>query len=165
MTKNRKPVALHLLEGNKNGLTKAEISARKKHERSMKAETDKIVPPARLSKKQKEKFEDLSNQLLELNIFDNLDVDTLAMYIETYDNYIRVERSAKRMTNDELDDYFDDYAKRMRTASQLAAVCRQLSGDLGLSITSRLKLVIPETEDKNVENPMAKFLKSRGNDG
>lgn len=164
MTKNRKPVALHVVEGNPNRLTKAEIEKRQKHEESMKASTDKIQPPSRLTKKQKEKFMNLSSQLLELGIFDNLDVDTLAMYIETYDNYIRVERSAKRMTNQELDEYFDDYAKRMRTSSRLAGVCRQLAGDLGLSITSRLKLVIPETETKS-DSPMSKFLKSRGSDG
>ncbi|MGE7546098.1 phage terminase small subunit P27 family [Sporosarcina newyorkensis] len=164
MTKNRKPIGLHLLEGNKNRLTKEEIQQRQSHEESMKADTDKVIPPSRLTKAQKEKFVVLSGQLMELGIFDNLDVDTLAMYIETYDNYIRVNRSAKSMTAKQLKEDFKDYAQRMRTASQLAAVCRQLAGDLGLTITSRLKLVIPENEEKG-DSPMAKFLKSRGNDG
>lgn len=164
MTKNRKPIGLHLLEGNKNRLTKEEIEQRQKHEESMKADTDKVVPPSRLTKAQKEKFVDLSEQLMKLEIFDNLDVDTLAMYIETYDSYVRVTRSARSMTAKQLKDDFKDYAARMRTASQLASVCRQLAGDLGLTITSRLKLVIPETEEKS-DSPMAKFLRGRGNDG
>lgn len=164
MTKNRKPIELHILEGNKNRLTKEEIKQRQKHEESMKADTDKVVPPSRLTKSQKEKFVDLSEQLLKLGIFDNLDVDTLAMYIETYDNYVRVTRSARSMSAKDLKEDFKEYAIRMRTASQLAAVCRQLAGDLGLTITSRLKLIIPESEEKN-ESPMAKFLKSRGTDG
>src|SRR5699024_9710911 len=124
--KNRKPIALHLLEGNKSGLTKAEIEERKKHEEAMKARTDNIIPPARLTKKQKEKFEELSTQLVELGIFDNLDVDTLALYIETYDNYVRTVRSARRMANKDLDRDFGSYAQRMRTVTQLADLCRKL---------------------------------------
>lgn len=164
MTKNRKPINLHLLEGNKNGLTKAEIKKRQKHEEQIKVGTDKVVPPARLTKKQKEEFNKLSEQLIKLEIFDNLDVNTLAMYIETYDSYIRVNRSARSMTAKQLKEDFDEYAKRMRTVTQLAGVCRQLAGDLGLTITSRLKLFIPETEDKK-DSPMAKFLNGRGNGG
>lgn len=164
MSKKRKPIALHLLEGNKNRLTKAEIEERQKHEKSMKARTDKIDPPARLSAAQKKRFEELSSQLVELEIFDNLDVDTLALYIETYDNYVRTIRSAKRMTNEQMDEDFDEYAKRMRTVTQLADLCRKLAGDLGLTITSRLKLVIPPKEEVK-ESPMARFLQSRGSNG
>lgn len=159
--KNRKPINLHLLEGNKSGLTKAEIKERQQHEESMKAGTDKIYPPDRLDKRQKDRFYELSSQLVELEIFDNLDVDTLALYIETYDNYVRTVRSAKRMTNKEMDENFDEYAKRMRTVTQLADLCRKLAGDLGLTITSRLKLIIPQKEEET-ESAMDKFLKRRG---
>lgn len=162
--KKRKSIKLHLLEGNPNRLTKAEIEQRQKHEEAMKAGTDKVIPPDRLSKSQKERFIELSSQLVELEIFDNLDVDTLALYIETYDNYVRTVRSAKRMTNGDMDQNFDEYAKRMRTAAQLADLCRKLASDLGLTITSRLKLVIPQKEEEK-ETPMAQFLKSRGKNG
>src|SRR5690625_3200824 len=155
MSKNRKPIKLQLLEGNPNRLTKAEIEKREKHEESMQVGTDKVEPPARLSAAQKRRFEELSSQLIKLEIFDNLDVDSLALYIETYDNYVRTIRSAKRMTNKEMDEDFDGYAKRMRTATQLADLCRKFAGDLGLTISSRLKLIIPEKEEKD-ESPMAK---------
>lgn len=163
MSKKKKPIALHLAKGNPNRLTKEEIRKREQHEKSMKAGTDKIVAPSRLLKKQKERFYELSNELIELGIFDNLDIDTLAMYIETYDNYIRVVRSARKMNAKDVDENFKEYAARMRTATQLSEQCRKLASDLGLTITSRLKLVIPEKEEKS-ESPMAQFLKRRGND-
>lgn len=162
--RKKQPLSVIQGKGKSNHLTKDEIVKRKKHEESMKAKTDKIYPPERLSKKQRERFRELSSQLADLEIFDNLDVDTLALYIESYDNYIRTIRSAKRMANKEMDEDFDEYAKRMRTSTQLAELCRKLASDLGLTITSRLKLIIPQTEEET-KSPMAKFLKQRGNDG
>src|SRR5690625_4321489 len=112
MSKKRKSINLHLMEGNPNRLTKKEINKRLKHEESMRARVDNIAPPDRLNKKQKERFSEIANQLVELEIFDSLNVDALAMYIETYDNYIRVLRSANRMTNQKMDEDFEEYAKR-----------------------------------------------------
>src|SRR5690625_3208296 len=103
MSKKRKSVKLHLMENNPNRLTKEEINKRLRHEESMKAKADNVAPPDRLTKKQKERFNDIASQLVELEIFDNLNVDALAMYIETYDNYVRVLRSANRMTNKDMD--------------------------------------------------------------
>jgi len=162
--RKKQPLAVIQGKGRSNHLTKEEIERREKHEQSMKAKTDNIHPPDRLSKKQKDRFYELSSQLLDLGIFDNLDVDTLALYIETYDNYVRTIRSANRITNKDMDENFDEYAKRMRTITQLTDQCRKLASDLGLTITSRLKLVIPQTEEKS-ESPMAKFLNKRGNSG
>ena len=162
--KNRKPIALHLLEGNKNGLTKEEIKERQEHEERMKVNNDKIEPPSRLSAKQKENFNFYVEQLKNIDLISNLDVNILAQYIEVYDNYVRVEKSADRITNKEIDENFDEFAKRMRVMKQLTETCRQLAGDLGLTITSRLKLVIPQKEEKQ-ESPMASFLKKRDNSG
>lgn len=162
--RKKQPLAVIQGKGRSHHLTKEEIEKRQKHEEAMRAGTDKVMPPERLTKAQKERFVELSSQLMELKIFDNLDVDTLALYIETYDNYVRVIRSARRMTNKQIDADFDEYAKRMRTATQLADTCRKLASDLGLNITSRLKLVIPQKEEK-AESPMAKFLNRVGTNG
>lgn len=153
-----------MLEGNKNRLTNEEIEARIAHEEKMKIDTDKINPPKRLRKAQKEKFIEIANQLVEIEIFDNLSVDILAQYIEAYDNYVKVLKSSNRMSAKDIDADFDEYAKRMRTLNQLTDTCRRLASDLGLTITSRMKLVIPQP-DKNNESPMAQFLKKRGKNG
>lgn len=163
--RKKQPLAVIQGKGRSNHLTKEEIRKREEHEKRMKAGTDLVVPPSRLTKRQKEEFEKLAEQLMNLGILDNLDVNTLAMYVETYDNYVRVIRSARRMTNAEVDSDFNEYARRMRTATQLAGVCRQLASDLGLTITSRLQLVIPDNEEEEKESPMAKFLSRRDNNG
>lgn len=162
--RKKQPLAVIEGKGRSNHLTKEEKEVRQKHEERMKAKTDKIIPPNRLLKSQKEKFEDIASQLVELDLMDNLDVDTLAMYIETYDNYVRVIRSARKMSAKDLDNNFKEYAAKMRTATQLADTCRKLASDLGLTISSRLKLVLPEKEEKE-ESPMAQFLKRRGKNG
>lgn len=157
MSKKRKSINLHLMEGNPNRLTKKEINKRMNHEKRMRAQSDNIAPPDRLNKKQKERFAEIANQLVELEIFDNLNVDALAMYIETYDNYIRVLRSANRMTNQKMDEDFEEYAKRMRVMAQLSDLCRKHANDLGLTISARLKLVIPEKEEEKPESRFARF--------
>lgn len=157
MSKKRKSINLHLMEGNPNRLTKEEINKRMKHEESMRASVDNIAPPDRLNKRQKEKFKDIADQLVGLDIFDGLNVDSLAMYIETYDNYVRVLRSANRMTNKKMDEDFDGYAKRIRAMSQLSDLCRKHANDLGLTISSRLKLVIPEKEEEKPPSRFARF--------
>lgn len=162
--RKKQPLSVIQGKGRSHHLTKEEIERRKKHEEAMRAGTDKVVPPDRLLKSQKEKFEELASQLVELGLMDNLDVDALAMYIETYDNYVRVIRSARKMTAKDVDNNFKEYAAKMRTATQLADTCRKLASDLGLTISSRLKLVIPEKEEKET-SPMAEFLKRRGHSG
>jgi len=162
--RKKQPLSVIQGKGRSNHLTKEEIEKREKHEKAMKAGTEKVIPPDRLTKKQKERFEDLASQLLDLGIIDNLDVDILAMYIETYDSYVRVVRSARKMKSKDLDTKFKEYSAKMRTITQLADTCRKLASDLGLTITSRLKLVIPEKEEEK-ESPMQAFLKRRGNNG
>ena len=144
MSKRRKSVNLHLLEGNKNRLTKEEIQKRQEHEESMKGYTDKIQAPSYLTPKQQEEFDELATELVRLEIFNNLDVDNLARYIDSRDQYIKIVRLLRKTKFDE----FDDYAKIQRTKNSLFTECRQLATDLGLTITSRLKLVIPKTDDE-----------------
>ena len=53
----------------------------------------------------------------------------------------------------------DAYTKLNRTRKQLSDECRAYANDLGLTITSRLKLVIPKTEDEKPKNKFTKFAK------
>src|SRR5690625_1128096 len=123
--RKKQPLAVIQGKGKSNHLTKEEIKKRQEHEEKMRVGTDQVEPPARLTKKQKEEFNKLAQQLMKLEIFDNLDVNTLAMYVETYDAYVKVTRSARSMTAKQLREDFDEYAKRTRVMTQLAGVCRQ----------------------------------------
>src|SRR5690554_6619839 len=142
-------------------MTKAEAEKRRKHEERMKGRTDSIVTPDYLTKKQREEFDEIAEQLVELGIFSNLDIDNVARYIDSRDQYIRVTkelRAIKPVRKKENNTFSnDEYAKLIRVRNRLFEECRQSATDLGLSISSRLKLVIPEKEKEEVSEFERKF--------
>lgn len=154
--RNKQPLSVIQGKGKSHHLTKAEIAKRKEHEEAMKGDTDKVKPPERLLSKQKKEFEEISEQLMKLEIFSNLDVDTLARYIDAKFEYERIHDIARKLNP--LDDV-DTYAKMQRAKKSLSDECRSYAGDLGLTITSRLKLVIPKTEE---DKPVSKWSKFGG---
>lgn len=142
--RKKQPLAVILGNGKSKHLTKSMIEERQQHEDAMKGETDKISPPDRLLAKQKKEFEEISEQLLALDIFSNLDVDTLTRYIDSKYEYERIVDVVRKIKP--LEDV-DMYTKLQRAKKSLSDECRAYASDLGLSITSRLKLVIPKTEN------------------
>lgn len=148
----KEPIALIQAKGKKH-LTKAEIEQRKKEE--LNVPTDQIEPPEYLSKKQRDSFEEIARMLIELGIMTNLDCDALAGYIIARDGWIMAGK--KLRSKDVKDDPFifdkwtkieDRYRKQMRSAAS----------DLGLTITSRGKIVAPKQNDAAPpENKFAVF--------
>ncbi len=155
MSKGRKkqPVNLILAKGNKPGLTQDEIKARRKAEERVKAGTDKIETPDYLPKNLCKKFDDLASQLVDMDLMDNLDTDSLARYVVSEYNYQRVMKKINRLGVDNPDFY-----GMTLLSEKYFKMARQSASDMGLSITSRLKLAVPETEDKE-ENKFLKFAK------
>lgn len=153
----KQPLAVIQGKGRSNHLTKEEIKKRQEHEERMKGRTDNIVAPSYLTKKQKEEFYRIADELIELEIFTNLDVDNLARYIDSRDQYIKVTRALRAMKAVNDGEANDDYAKLQRTRNTLFTECRNAAGDLGLSITSRLSLVIPKKEEEEVSEFERKF--------
>ena len=154
MAGQRQPIELVLANGKKH-LTKAEIEARRNSE--VKPLTGDITPPAYLTKKQKAEFNKIAGQLQELNIMGVTDIDALARYIIANDYYIN---SIKKMRSREVRDdpeLFDLWLKIQDKAFKQARTCAL---DLGLTISSRCKLVVPAT-DKTPEktNKFKKFEK------
>jgi len=146
----RQPVELLLYKGKKN-LTKNEIENRQKNE--IKARCDNVVPPSYLStKKQKDEFNKIAKELIELGIFSNLDVDTLARFIIAREQYIKLYKRLKS-----LDCLSDEYSKGLINQDKLFKQCRQCAADLGLNISSRCKLVTPKAEEKEVDPRDARF--------
>lgn len=143
----RRKQPLKVIEGKgvSKHITKDEAKRRLAHEEKMRGSSDKVEPPKHLLMKQKKEFEEIAVQLVELGIFSNLDVDGLARYIEAKTEYQRVSAAIRKM---KPADDIDDYAKLNRVRKSLSDECRAYASDLGLTITSRLKLVIPEANDK-----------------
>ncbi|MED4162467.1 phage terminase small subunit P27 family [Halalkalibacterium halodurans] len=146
----RQPLEVIKGKGRSNHLTKAEIKEREEQEKAIRGNTDKIIAPSYLTKKQQEEFYKIAEELVEMKLFSNLDVDGLARYIDSRDLYIKVVRELRsikptsRSGNDKL--AVEDFAKLQRTKNLLFNECKSAASELGLSITSRLKLVIPKAD-------------------
>lgn len=170
--RNKEPLSVIQGKGKSHHLTKSEIAKRQEQENSMKGFTDNIEAPSYLTAAQKKEFDRLANELIRLKIFSNLDVDNLARYIDSKTQYIALVKELKKIKPTEVIELKngkkrvisnEDYPKLMRVKTNLFNECRAAAGDLGLTITSRLKLVIPKTEEKKPESKFAKF--GRGNSG
>lgn len=154
MSGQRQPIELVIAKGKKN-LTKAEIQERR--DREIKPIVDDITAPSYLKKKQKDEFYKLANQLQKLKIMGETDVDTLARFIIANDFYINAVKQLRKseVKNDPI--AFENWS---RIQERYFKQCRSTANDLGLSITSRCKLVVPATSDTQVKtNKFAKFEK------
>lgn len=172
MARPRQPIGLVEAKGKKH-LTKAEIEERRATEPQI--FTDGIEAPKYLTKKQRDAFDLLARQLQKINIMGETDVDTLARYVTAQSQYeaatkdLRAlqkqkpkeptdgdpEEDAKYMgalgiwltCQENLDKRVDRYFKQAQTAAAA----------LGLTISSRCKLVVPVKSEPEKVNKFAKF--------
>lgn len=199
MVRPRQPIELVQAKGKKH-LTKAEIETRKKQE--VKAPKDKVKAPKFLTRAQKLEFKKLSDQLIELDIFSNLDVDSLARYITSRDQWLfyteqinqlmenkeitsELEYKSTKLLKEEMDKdvnerdmnvivslsqirdqeieraegHFDTIEQLSRLQDKSFKQARLSATDHGLTISSRCKLIIPETNEPPKENKFSKFAK------
>ena len=160
MSGQRQPIELVQARGAKH-LTKAEIQDRQ--EREIKPIADDIIAPAYLTKKQKDEFNRIARQLEKLKIMGETDVDALARYIVANDFYINAVKKmrTKEVQNDPI--LFNLWSK---TQERYFKQCRASANDLGLSISSRCKLVVPEIKQETPkENKFKKFEKRQSVNG
>ena len=154
MAGQRLPLEVVQARGAKH-LTKAEIQARQ--EREIKPIADNIIAPAFLTKKQTTEFYRIADQLKKLKIIGETDVDALARYIVANDFYINAVKQMRKKDVREDPFMFDSWSK---IQERYFKQCRSSANDLGLSISSRCKLVVPKTETETPkENKFRKFEK------
>lgn len=154
-------VPLEVLEarGSKH-LTKAE--KQKRQENEIKPIADNIIAPDYLSKKQKNEFYRISEQLEKLKIMGETDCDTLARYIVAQDFYVSAikQMRKKEVKNDPFK--FEQWSK---IQERYFKQCRAAANDLGLSISSRCKLVVPKTSDEKLKKNKFEKFEKRTSDG
>lgn len=153
MTRPRQPTDLLLLKGKKH-LTKSEIEERKSAEVS--APSDKVRAPSYLTKELKKEFNKLAKELLGIEIMTNLDVDALARFIIARKMYLEV--TTKMLENPALLMIDKD---AVMTQDRLFKQCRAAASDLGLTISSRCKLVVPKREDNSPPSKWDKYRSDR----
>ena len=164
MARPREPIDLVVAKGRKH-LTIEEYAERKQSE--ITAPADDVKAPSFLTKKEREKFEKLAKQLIELKIMSNLDCDVLARYIRAETEYIKVTKQLQKIKflpdrksmvteEEQLAGQYAQYNYLSKIQNRLMKACNENARELGLTISSRCKLVIPkEKEDK----PKNKFMK------
>ena len=156
MAGQRQPIELVVSKGKKH-LTKAEIKERMETE--VKPVTDGIEAPEYLNKRQREEFDKIAEQLQKLGIMGETDVDALAMFIISKGLYIKLTKQLCR--NEVLSDS-ETTEQYMKNQDKAYRQCRQCAVDLGLTITSRCKLVIPKAREEPKENKFTRFRKDSG---
>ena len=150
----RLPTGVVEARGNKH-FSKAELEKRRNSE--IKPITDNIVAPDYLTKKQKDDFKKIAEQLQKLKILGETDVDALARYIVANDFYIN---AVKQMRKSEVKNDPVKFGAWAKIQERYFKQCRSSANDLGLSISSRCKLVVPETKKETPkENKFKKFEK------
>lgn len=160
MSKQREPIELIKAKGKKH-LTKSEIEQRQNSE--VKAPNDKVEAPKYLTKTQKDKFDKIAQELIELDIMSNLDCDALARYLISLDLYLDITKQLKKQSISktardplELESRIIIFDNLSRIQDRYFKQCRMAASDLGLTITSRCRLVIPKAPEPK-KNKFDKF--------
>lgn len=141
MAGKRQPTALVEAKGRKH-LTKAEKARREAEEiKTPVAETAK--PPKWLPEELKKEFRSIGKKLIALGIYSDLDGDCLGRYLMAQHQYLlATEEAEKALTAPTKNVTGADNWGRVQ--ERYARQARNHAADLGLTITSRCRLVIPE---------------------
>ena len=149
---------LVVIEGKgKKHLTKKEKLERA--EREVKAEKPKyVLAPDYLPQELREKFKSISRQLLALDIFSKLDRDSLAMYLIARSQYVQATEHVQRALEAGKTEAVSDWAGVQDKFFKQARAC---ANDLGLTVTSRCRLVLPQKKDEDEGDEMEKLFSRR----
>lgn len=152
--RNRQPVDLIVAKGKKH-LTKAEIEARKALE--IKVDFKDVKAPDYLPESLHKEFDEIAGKLLAIGVMTELDEDALARYLLSKQTYLQyTSLLTKALKSNRIGD-----ADKLTTMQDKAfKQCRASASDLGLTIASRCRLVLPEgNTPPPKENKFMKFQK------
>lgn len=169
----RQPVQLIMAKGAKH-LTKQEIKERMSAE--VQPCTEGIAAPSYLTAKQRKQFDTIADQLTRIGIMGETDCDTLARYITAQSFYEDAVKDMRKLQKERPEKPENPYDLEERTAfySQMemwhasmdAATKRQdryfkqaqtAAASLGLTITSRCKLALPQSAEPPKANKFSRF--------
>ncbi len=150
MPKTREPIDLIVAKGKKH-LSKEEIELRRSSE--IIVSSDNIISPEYLKEELKEEFYILASKLKEVNIISNLDNYALARFVAAEHEY---QKFIKQLIS--MDTITNKYKEYQKMQSEWFKQARSSANDLGLTISSRCKLVIPQGETNTVQSEEEKLF-------
>ena len=161
----RQPIQLVVAKGKKN-LTKKEIADRLATE--IAPCTDEIVAPKYLKASEKKRFMKIAEQLDKLGILGETDTETLARYITAQCQYEKITKELRRVLDaspdsssptylEELNTWIDTQERLAKMQNRFFTQAQTSAAALGLTISSRCKLIAPKTDDTPKVNKFKKF--------
>ena len=165
MARPRQPIQLIIAKDKKN-LTKAEIAERLAQE--VAPCNDDITAPSNLSAAEKKRFDKIAHQLDKLGILGETDVETLARYVVAQGQYEKITKEMRTILKKspdaksemyffELDRWIDKQEKLAKLQNRYFTQAQTAASALGLTISSRCKLIAPKADEEPKQNKFAKF--------
>ena len=121
-------------------------------------ETLEVGAPAWLNDDAAAEYNRVIAEAKKIHLFDNLDLAFLAIYADSYSNYVKASEKIRELglsteVNGKV--YPSPF---ILIAEKMATQILKCSTKLGLAVTDRLKLIVPTQEEKSV-NKYLKYLR------
>lgn len=155
MSGRRQPTEVVVANGRKH-LTKAEIAEREARE--VKLPTAKTAkPPKWLPEALRKDFRALGKKLIAAGLFTELDGDTLGRYLVAHQEYLLATKQVFKAYAEQDPEAVEDWTRMQDRHFKQARSC---ANDMGLTVTSRCRLVVPEGlgASESDENPMLALI-------
>lgn len=153
MARPRQPIELIQAKGKKH-LTKEEVKIRQEQQLKLEPKEEEIVAPNYLTEGLRKEFNEIAKKLLDIGIMTELDNDCLARYLLAKQLYLKY---TSLLTKEVSKGNVEKTEKYMSIQDKAFKQCRASANDLGLTITSRCKLIMPQPKEKIKENKFKKF--------
>lgn len=150
----RQPTDVVKAKGRKH-LSRAEEAQRRAGE--VQVERPKTVKvPKWVPEDLKKEFRALGRKLLAAGLYTDLDADTLGRYLVAQRQYILATQETERALDQQNQEMADSWGKIQERYFKQARNC---ANDMGLTVTSRCRLVVPDAPQKGDEdNPFLQLI-------
>jgi len=152
----RVPTDVLKANGRKN-LSKKEEAQRRAGEVSV-APPKTAKPPKWLPEKLKKEFRALGKQLIGAGLYTELDADNLGRYLVAHRQWLMATQEANKYLAAKDAKNADGWS---RMQERYFKQCRNCANDMGLTVTSRCRLVVPEAAEKQETNPVLELVQRR----
>ena len=153
MGRPKEPIDLIIAKGKKN-LTKEEIAQRRAEELDVPFKS--VTAPSFLPQKLAKQFDLIAEKLLAINIMTELDEDVLARYLIASDQYERLTKKMNTILR-KRDTDWDTFERLQKMQDRSFKQCQATAQALGLTISSRARLVVPEKPPEPTNKFVDKF--------
>ena len=161
MAGKRQPTDIVKATGRKH-LSQTEEDARRDREIHVPS-PEQVVPPRWLGKKFHQEFREIGEILRMAGLYTELDRDVLGQFLVARERWVRADRLASDAIRKKDEKLAREWAGVQGTYFKQ---CRQCAEAMGLSITSRCRLVVPEVmvnaaRTEGEEDEFTRLLKQR----